>query len=186
MVRGVSLRRSLRGLGRLWRYDPAWKPQDRAALFELSSRVAFFNVFISHTWQTPGRWKIIALCLQCGWHGALMFWFVAVFTCFALCAVDILPMPLSYESTIFPEVYPMGFWILLASPIATLMGLLSAPYWPNRCSPADTGFIDVASIHQARRRCVDQDRTSHTPPASRVRVAMACLLMSSGARSLRP
>ena len=153
MVRGISLRSSLRGLGRLWRYNPtSWKPQERAALYDLSSPARSFKVFVSHTWQTPGRWKILGLSLQCGWRSALGFWFMAVFVSCVLCAADILPMPFSYEPTmtIFPETYTMGFWVLPSGMVATLLGLVSAPYWPERCSGSDTSFIDVASIHQAQ------------------------------------
>mmetsp|Transcript_41305 Transcript_41305/g.96351 ORF Transcript_41305/g.96351 Transcript_41305/m.96351 type:complete len:644 (-) Transcript_41305:66-1997(-) len=159
MVRGISLRSSLRGLGRLWRYNPtSWKPQERAALYDLSSPARSFKVFVSHTWQTPGRWKILGLSLQCGWRSALGFWFMAVFVSCVLCAADILPMPFSYEPTmtIFPETYTMGFWVLPSGMVATLLGLVSAPYWPERCSGSDTSFIDVASIHQVDRRLMEK------------------------------
>ncbi|CAE7190269.1 unnamed protein product [Symbiodinium necroappetens] len=158
MVRGISLRSSLRGLGRLWRYKASWKPQERAALYELSSPAMSFKVFVSHTWQTPGRWKILGLSLQCGWRSALGFWFMAVVVSFALCALDILPMPFSYEPTmaVFPETYAMGFWVVPSGMIATLVGLVAAPYWPERCSGSDTSFIDVASIHQVDRRLMEK------------------------------
>ena len=152
MVRGISLRRSLGGLGRLWRFDPStWQPQQRGELYAMSSPAMFFNIFISHTWLTPGRWKILSLWLQCGWPFALAFWCMGVFTSFVLCAWDILPMPLSYHSTLSSETYPMGFWIVSCSTLSTFFGLMSAPYWPDRCCN-DTCFIDVASIHQVQQK----------------------------------
>ena len=37
LARGISIRRSLRGFGRVWRYNPSnWTPQERAKLYQLS------------------------------------------------------------------------------------------------------------------------------------------------------
>ena len=37
LARGISIRRSLRGFGRVWRYNPGtWSDKERAGLYELS------------------------------------------------------------------------------------------------------------------------------------------------------
>ncbi|OLP94819.1 hypothetical protein AK812_SmicGene23129 [Symbiodinium microadriaticum] len=75
---GIPLRRSLKRLGRVWRYKPAtWKPAQRAELHELSQNVESFDVFLSHTWQTPGWHKAVALSFQCGWRSTFALWCVA-------------------------------------------------------------------------------------------------------------
>ena len=146
MVRGISLRSSLRGLGRLWRYNPtSWKPQERAALYDLSSPAKVFQglcfAHLANSWQMEDSWAQPTMWLE----ECSCFWFMAVFVSCVLCAADILPMPFSYEPTmtIFPETYTMGFLVLPSGMVATLLGLVSAPYWPERCSGSDTSFIDV-------------------------------------------
>ena len=135
VVRGMPLRKSLNGLGRVWRYNPCtWQPEDCMRLYNMSEKVTYFHVFLSHTWWTPGRWKFLSLSFQCGWHYGLIFWFSSVAICAALCLYDVLPMPLTYRATImgFDEVCPMGFWIISCSCVATGLGLLSTPLWPER------------------------------------------------------
>ncbi|CAE7903737.1 unnamed protein product [Symbiodinium microadriaticum] len=151
IVRGISLRRSLVCLGRVWRYKAAtWKPEHRAALYQLSQSVLGFDVFVSHTWRSPGWWKTLSLSFQCGWRNALCLWLAVEVTVFALCLADVLPMPLVYEANVmgFTQDCPMGIWVFSSGWLAILLGLLGTPYLPDCCSPSDVGFIDVASIHQ--------------------------------------
>ena len=104
MVRGISLRKSLGRLGRVWRYNPStWLPEDRLALYNLSAPARSFDVFLSHTWWTPGRWKLLSLSFQCGWCYVLALWILTVVLTALLCLEDVLPMPMKYEARI------MGF-----------------------------------------------------------------------------
>ena len=32
------------------------------------------DMFLSHTWETPGRWKFLSLLLQRGWPFLLVAW----------------------------------------------------------------------------------------------------------------
>ncbi|CAE6935694.1 GIP [Symbiodinium microadriaticum] len=159
MVRGISLRKSLGRLGRVWRYNPStWLPEDRLALYNLSAPARSFNVFLSHTWWTPGRWKFLSLSFQYGWCYVLALWILTVALTASLCLEDVLPMPMKYEARImgFTDVCPMGICVLCSSLLATVLGLLSTPYWPRCFSFADTGFIDVTCINQVDKRLMER------------------------------
>lgn len=160
VARGMSLRKSLEGFGRLWRYNPAtWTDEDRMSLYNMSTRVTHFQTFVSHTWRSPGRWKILSLSLQCGWHYGFVSWLVAAMLCTALCLADVLPMPLIYRANVmgFVDVCPMGFWIMTCSCLAMGLGLMSTPLWTDRCGRStDTCFIDVASIHQVDKTLMER------------------------------
>ncbi|CAE7593134.1 unnamed protein product [Symbiodinium sp. CCMP2456] len=151
IVWGIPLRRSLKGLGRVWRYKPkTWKPAQRAALHELSQHVESFDVFLSHTWQTPGWHKAVALSFQCGWRSTFALWCVAELASTALCLLDVLPMPLPYKANVigFTDECPMGLWVYGFGALALLLGWFLTPHLPDFCSQPDMGFIDVVSIHQ--------------------------------------
>jgi len=160
VARGMSLRKSLQGFGRLWRYNPAaWAEEDRMSLYNMSTKVTHFQTFLSHAWRSPGRWKILSLSLQCGWHYGLVCWLFAAALCTTLCLADVLPMPLTYRANImgFVNVCPLGFWIMTCSCLAMGLGLMSTPLWPDRCGHStDTCFIDVASIHQVDKTLMER------------------------------
>ena len=101
IIRGIPLRRSLKGLGHIWRYQPAtWSAEQRAKLYDLSQKVQYFDVFVSHTWHTPGWHKTLALSFQCGWRSTLGLWCVAETASMLLCLVDVLPMPLVFQANV--------------------------------------------------------------------------------------
>ncbi|CAK9076558.1 unnamed protein product [Durusdinium trenchii] len=151
ILRGTTLRASLRGLGRLWRYNPInLSPEERQALYLKSKPVKRLNVFLSHTWWTNGSWKVLSLLFHCGWLHALLCWLFVVAVTLLLCLLGALPMRLSFETlgTNCVLTCPMGFWILLLGFLGPVLGLFSAIYWPDCSTKPDTCFIDVASIHQ--------------------------------------
>ncbi|CAE6966319.1 GIP [Symbiodinium natans] len=151
IARGISLRRSLANFGRVWRYDPkTWTLEERMSLYQLSKKVPKFQMFISHTWWTPGRWKVLSLSFQCGWHYVLICWFCAIILSAVLCKAGVLPMPFKYQARIFGfnELCPMGFWVLATGFLATVLSLASVSILPHRCHGNDMSFIDVTSIHQ--------------------------------------
>ena len=98
LLRGVSLRSTLRGLGWLWRShrfkvpDATWRRQ-----WQTSRPVKTYKVFVSHTWKTSGLPKVLALMLSSCWWHALASWAV---TCAAVIVVHAyvpsLPMPFSH------------------------------------------------------------------------------------------
>ena len=75
IFRSIPMRQTLRGGGRLWRKSPLDLPEEaRKALWEQSRPAASLDVFLSHTWRTSGRWKVVALLLQSGWTFLLLSW----------------------------------------------------------------------------------------------------------------
>ena len=104
-------------------------------------------MFISHAWATPGRLKVLSLLLHMGWRIMLTSWALSTVLCFALCLLNILPMPFRFERTSLGVPLPVGVWLTSAGCIFAILGLMVAPYMPACTS--DKCFVDVACIHQA-------------------------------------
>jgi len=160
IVRGIRLQASLRGLGSLWRQSPVDLPEeDRLGLYERSAPSAGFDVFLSHTWQTPGRWKVLSLLMQAGRDYALAGWAIATGTAFVLSWLDVLPMPWRSTSH-FPQFehleVPIFPWCLLGSFVGTFAGFCLTPYAPNVCGQHPVCFLDVVSIHQVDQELMER------------------------------
>ncbi|CAE7568425.1 unnamed protein product [Symbiodinium sp. CCMP2456] len=152
IVRGISLARTLRGTDASLhqRYNPSrLSPEDRMAIYNQSIEADHFDVFYSHTWFTAGRWKVLTLMLQFGWQTVLLIWGLAVAVATLLRQIDVLPAPLSFQPDIvdFSDECPLGPWCLLCSFVASLIGLVIAPYGAGLYKD-ELCFLDVASIHQ--------------------------------------
>ncbi|CAE7868721.1 unnamed protein product, partial [Symbiodinium microadriaticum] len=92
-LRGIPLRKTLQRGGKLWRYKPTdLDLVEREKLYSYSQEVPELDMFISHTWSTPGRWKFISLLLRFGWRPMLTAWAIGTFTAAALCLMDVLPL----------------------------------------------------------------------------------------------
>lgn len=149
ILRGITMRQSLRGFGSLWHKNPKeLDVQHRAALFNKSWPVEHVDIFISHTWSCKGWSKVLSLLMQSGCDLALVCWFLGMLMAFLLWLTDVLPMPLRYlaQTTTFTASCPMGVWIVVFGLLGTIMGLLLSPYRPG--DQGDVCFIDVACIHQ--------------------------------------
>jgi len=158
ILRGIRLRDTLKGCGRLWRCNPMkLKPEARSALFQRSRPVASLDTFLSHTWCSKGRSKILSLLLQSGCTISLLFWFVGVVLAIVLCATDVLPMPFWYSAHMshFNEMCPLGPWVMIFGFAGSFFGLLLSPYCPRFRLPCttstDTCFVDAACIHQTNK-----------------------------------
>jgi len=159
IARGLSLRESLRQGGRLWLTAPAdLSDKSRAELWSRSRPVQHFDVFISHTWMTPGKWKLLSLLFHSGSQKVLVIWSTAVIAVLSLTILKILPTPWLIEAHAmeFKAMCPVGPWIELASFVATLAGFIASPYLPSVQRPRDTCFLDVASIHQTDQRLMER------------------------------
>ncbi|CAE7460286.1 unnamed protein product [Symbiodinium sp. KB8] len=156
IMRGADLRRTLWHCGRAWRRPPSeLSENERAQLWKYSTPVDGFDTFVSHTWLTPGKWKVFSLMVQKGWQLMLASWAMAVVVIMVLCMTDVLPMPWTYQARFheFEEVCPLGPWILLVGILALILGLVISPYLPTY---QETMFFDMFSIHQTDARLMER------------------------------
>mmetsp|Transcript_60135 Transcript_60135/g.140544 ORF Transcript_60135/g.140544 Transcript_60135/m.140544 type:complete len:541 (+) Transcript_60135:62-1684(+) len=155
-VRAIPLHVSLQGFGWLWRTSPVdMDPTLRSQLWSLSKPSEGFNVFLSHTWNSPGKWKYLSLLLYSSWPVVLIVWALVVLTTFLLCLFDALPMTFEYHGTQTGlPVLSGGPWIMLAGSLATVVSLLIAPYIP-RIRPTRC-FLDAVSINQTDPQLMEQ------------------------------
>jgi len=62
MIRAITLRKSIRQMGRLWRRPLLPMPEERLTdLYEWSRPAEEYDYFLSHTWETWGGLKYISL-----------------------------------------------------------------------------------------------------------------------------
>ncbi|CAK9090641.1 unnamed protein product [Durusdinium trenchii] len=150
LIRGVSLRKTLRQARTFWLTDPHSRScSEKEQLYKASEPTDAFAMFISHTWLTPGKWKFWSLMLHFGWPTMLAFWLCGVTLAFVLCVADILPLfsSLQIHALGFTGVIPSGCWIQLAGLLANIGGAVLFPYLPSRKS--DMCFLDFVCIDQA-------------------------------------
>ncbi|CAK9090643.1 unnamed protein product [Durusdinium trenchii] len=150
LIRGVSLRKTLRQARTFWLTDPHSRSfSEKEQLYKASEPTDAFAMFISHTWLTPGKWKFWSLMLHFGWPTMLAFWLCGVTLAFVLCMADILPpfSNLQVRALGFTGVIPSGCWIQVAGLLANIGGAVLFPYLPSRKS--DLCFLDFVCIDQA-------------------------------------
>ena len=148
-MRGISLRRTLQQAGSLWRYRPSELSfVQRTRLYHASRPTKHFDIFLSHTWLTSGKWKYLSLLIHFGWRTMLVSWVVGSLLSFVLCLQGILPLFSTYQARAvdFNGEIPYGCWVMLGGFIAAIGGLLASPYFPGGRS--DICFLDFVSIHQ--------------------------------------
>ncbi|CAE7189132.1 unnamed protein product [Symbiodinium sp. CCMP2456] len=158
IVRGVPLQVTLRNFGKMWRVSPLKMSEEaRNNLWKKSVHIDSFDVFLSHTWHTKGRWKVLSLLLQSGLSVALHAWAACVAVMFLLSSNCLLPLPFEYTSRYGDGTQlSCGPWCLLGSFIGHGAGLLLAPYAPTVCSRAPMCFLDVASINQTDKELMER------------------------------
>ncbi|CAE7785406.1 Pus1 [Symbiodinium sp. KB8] len=148
LLRAIPLAAALRRPN-LWRTSPVdLDPASRERLWDLSTQVHSFDVFISHTWQTSGLRKYLSLLLQSGWKVATLSGVAAVAAVFILGAASVLPLPFQITPSQwdFEETCPFGPWGCLSGSFVTLLGLFISPHFPYRKS--SMCFLDIVSINQ--------------------------------------
>ena len=149
IMRGIPLHQTLRR-SELWTSPHEIRRRNRSAqVWHLSSEVSQFDIFLSHTWRTKGRWKVLALMMQTGWCHALLAWFVGVAVMLLLRAFELVDDPWKNGSLVFAgEHYtdgPFGPWTVIVAGVSLLIGLCLSPYLPFKTQMC---FLDVACIHQ--------------------------------------
>ena len=169
LLRGIFLRKTLRCGGNIWWRTPANLTDEQlAANFALSDPVRSLDVFLSHTWLTPGRWKFLSLLVRYGWPAMLVAW--ASGTALSCLFTLLGALPLFYDWEFrgmgFREVLAMGFWATLAGIASSTGGLLLSPYMCGRGPQMFPGL----RLHRSDRRGPDARRNPQhrrLPPVSR-------------------
>ncbi|CAE7569258.1 unnamed protein product, partial [Symbiodinium sp. CCMP2456] len=155
MIRAITLRKSIRQMGRLWRRPLLPMPEERLMdLYEWSHPAEEYDYFLSHTWETWGGLKYISLLMHSSHRFLLGCWLSAVVLCWCVCLMDLLPTfghvnPEALDWWAEGEGCPTGPWIICSGFISVIVGLLLAPYLPDSCSRSDHCFMDAVCIHQA-------------------------------------
>ena len=148
ITRGIPLHRALRH-SELWTSPHEIRRRNRAAdVWKLSTRVSTFDIFISHTWKTKGRWKVLALMLQSGWLHGLLGWSLGLAVMLLLRAFDIVDDP--WDNVVYViagKQLPVSLtpWTVILAEVSMIMGFCLAPYLPYKTTHC---FLDVACIHQ--------------------------------------
>lgn len=150
IMRGIPLHRALRQ-SELWTSPEEIQRRNRSSeVWALSTRVSSYDIFLSHTWKTKGRWKVLALMMQTGWLHALLAWVVGLIAMLFLRAFDIVSGPWGNSSIWIdgqPVLVVLGPWIIISAGASLVAGLLFSPYLPLKTQVC---FLDVACIHQGR------------------------------------
>ena len=150
LMRGVSLRSTLKHWGWLWLYSPlALSFEKREQVFAASKPTERFDKFLSHTWWTQGKWKMLSLLIHFGWPTMLVAWAIGIVLSFVLSLGGVLPACTSFEvhAVDFRGQVPYGCWIMVTGLIAPIAGLMAFPYLP--CfHGSDTCFLDFVCINQ--------------------------------------
>lgn len=147
---GLTIRKSLRSGGRAWMTMP--KDMSHAQLVALHSKaeaMESFDFFLSHTWSTDGKWKVLSLLMQTGWPYAVICGTLAVGVSTLLCLNDQLPMPWCFKDRQGSVLLPLGCWISVSSLLGLLLGLFISPYFPCFNGRPGRCFIDMVSIDQS-------------------------------------
>ncbi|CAE7300257.1 unnamed protein product [Symbiodinium natans] len=151
-VRFVSLASTLQSGGWMWRVRPEkMNHTELLSLWARSTQTDAFDVFVSHTWSTPGHCKYLSLLLSSCWHYALAAWLATAVPLLFLYWNRALPLVAIYPTTFdsFELRVPYWPWIQPATFLAAAAALFLAPhcilhrFFTTRC------FYDVVCVNQA-------------------------------------
>eukprot|EP00438_Fugacium_kawagutii_P029765 Skav217054 [mRNA] locus=scaffold208:10364:11932:+ [translate_table: standard] len=146
-TRGIALHRALRH-PELWTSPQEIRRKNQATkVWNLSEKVSRFDTFLSHTWRTKGRWKILALMIQTGWLHGMLAWSIGLAMMLCLRRFDIVTDPWTAIIVAGGQALstPLSPWTIVVSELALLIGLYFSPYLPLRTQMC---FFDAACIHQ--------------------------------------
>ncbi|CAE7773840.1 unnamed protein product [Symbiodinium sp. CCMP2456] len=162
LMRGIPLRQTLRWGAHLWLSDPrSLSAGKKAKLWDASKPTKRYDKFISHTWETHGRWKHLSLLLRFGWPSMMIFWAVGAVIGSVFVLLEVLPLFTVFQlplPALWPGVHgtsiPFGCWLMLLSLTGAIGGLLVFPYFPHFAS--DICFLDFVCVHQTDDRKMQQ------------------------------
>eukprot|EP00931_Biecheleriopsis_adriatica_P038785 TRINITY_DN22171_c0_g1_i1.p1 TRINITY_DN22171_c0_g1~~TRINITY_DN22171_c0_g1_i1.p1 ORF type:complete len:244 (-),score=20.72 TRINITY_DN22171_c0_g1_i1:67-798(-) len=132
IMRGIDLMKTLRAFGRMWRKSPVdMQGSELVLLWTASRNTAHFDIFLSHTWWTPGKWKVLALLIRSGLDCASVFFFLSILLILSLYMLGVLPMPFRYstrDNCKDDEIDAnFGPWLVVFRPWAGIFGLVLSP-----------------------------------------------------------
>eukprot|EP00438_Fugacium_kawagutii_P021753 Skav206710 [mRNA] locus=scaffold99:304076:305722:+ [translate_table: standard] len=149
VTRGIALQRALR-CPELWTSPQEIRRKNRTAgVWNLSKRVSSFDIFLSHTWRTKGKWKVLALLMQSGWLHGLLGWSIGLAVMLCLRSFEIVSDPWNSVLAAGNQARstPLSLWTVVAAELLLLIGLVLSPYFPFKTQMC---FLDVACIHQGQ------------------------------------
>eukprot|EP00435_Cladocopium_sp_Y103_P038152 s3009_g10.t1 len=148
ILRGIPLHRALRQ-PELWTSPHEIRRTNRAAqVWDLSTRVSSLDIFLSHSWKSKGRWKVLALMMQTGWLHGLLGWSVGLAVMLFLRAFEIVSDTWKNVDFIIAGrqiTTNLSIWTLISAEVSMVLGICLAPYVPFKTQMC---FLDVACIHQ--------------------------------------
>ena len=120
------------------------------SLWQTSAEAEGFDVFVSHTWVTPGYQKFLSMLLSSYWHYAMAAWLLAAVPLMILYIFDVLPMFILIRSNIddYQVDIPCGPWIFFATFLSAICGLFGAPYVGSCFCRKSRCFYDAACVNQ--------------------------------------
>ena len=148
ILRGIPLHRALRH-PELWTSPHEIRRTKRAAqVWDLSTKVSSLDIFLSHSWKSKGRWKVLALMMQTGWLHGLLGWSVGLAVMLFLRAFETVSDTWKNIDFIVAGrhiIADLSIWTVLSAEVSMVLGLFLAPYVPLKTQMC---FLDVACIHQ--------------------------------------
>ena len=149
IMRGIPLHRLLRRVEVWTSPDEIRRRNWTERVWNLSRPVSSHDIFLSHTWRSKGRWKVLALTMQSGWFHGLLAWFVGVALVLCFRVFDVIPdvwenvVIFLGESEITISMEP---WTVMSGGIFMVMGLCVSPFLPLKTKIC---YLDAACIHLA-------------------------------------
>eukprot|EP00438_Fugacium_kawagutii_P033487 Skav230640 [mRNA] locus=scaffold1673:391391:392947:+ [translate_table: standard] len=148
-TRGIALHRALRHR-ELWTSPEEIRRKNQASkVWNLSKKVSKFDIFLSHTWRTKGRWKVLALMLQTGWLHGMLGWSIGLAVMLCLRRFDIVTDPWKITLVVGGQALstPLNLWTIVVAQLALLTGVYFSPYLPFNTQMC---YFDVACVHQGQ------------------------------------
>ena len=149
IMRGVPLHWLLRRVEVWTSPDEIRRRNWTERVWNLSGPVSSHDVFLSHTWRSKGRWKVLALTMQSGWFHGLLAWFVGVALLLCFRAFDVIP-DVWENVVIFLDgseiTISMEPWTVMSGGVFMVMGLCISPFLPLKTKIC---YLDAACIHLA-------------------------------------
>ena len=148
ILRGIPLHRALRQ-PELWTSPHEIRRTNRAAqVWDRSTKVSSLDIFLSHSWKSKGRWKVLALMMQTGWLHGLLGWSVGLAVMLFLRAFEMVSdtwKNIDFVVAGHHITADLSIWTVISAEVFMVLGLCLSPYMPLKTQMC---FLDVACIHQ--------------------------------------